>query len=112
MLDRNIPLDTEYDIGYPPMIQPLVESEEGVRHEAIAQLHNLVVMVLRILGIEGRFSLPASGNNHIVGEPDFSWLRIPTMYPKVVVRVSMIFVFDRPHLCGTDRVQDNMGCPS
>ncbi|KAM6492114.1 hypothetical protein JOM56_011838 [Amanita muscaria] len=85
MFAMGIPSDAEYDIGSLPKTQSLVENEEAVRHEAIVQLHDLVVEVLRILGIEGRFSLPESGNNQIVGEPDFSWLRAPTRHPKVVV---------------------------
>ena len=103
----------EYDIGSLPKKRSLVRCEEGVRQEARIQLHDLVVEVLDILGIEGEFSMPVSGNNQIVGEPDFYWLRDSTMHPKVVVRVSMISVFDRqPHICGTDRVQDKMGGPS
>jgi len=108
----NIPADTEYDIGSLPKKRPLVGNEEAVRQEAKVQLHDLVVEVLDILGIEGLFSLPDSGNNQIVGEPDFSWLRHPTKHPKVVVCVSMISVVDKPHLYGTGGVQDKMGGPS
>lgn len=85
MLAMGIPSDAEYDIGSLPKKRSLVENEEAVRHEAKVQLHDLVVEVLDILGIEGWFSLPDSGNNQIVGEPDFSWLRAPAMHPKVVV---------------------------
>jgi hypothetical protein len=112
MFAMNIPLDTEYDIGSLPKIQALVDNEQALQIQAVIQLHDLVAEVLGILGIQGRFAMPGSGNNQIVGEPDFSWLRAPTMQPKVVVRVSMISVFDRPHLCGTGRVQDKMGGPS
>ena len=109
MLAMDIPSDAEYDIGYLPKRRPLVWNEEDVRHQARAQLHNLVVEVLDILGIQGLFAPPDSGNNQIVGEPDFSWLQVPIMRPKVVVRVSMISVSHRPHLCGTGKVQDKMG---
>ncbi|KAM6497269.1 hypothetical protein JOM56_007742, partial [Amanita muscaria] len=85
MFAMDILSDAEYDIGSLPKKRPLVESEEAVRQEAKVQLHDLVVEMLDILGIEGRFSLSDSGNNQIVGEPDFSWLRAPTMHPKVVV---------------------------
>ena len=112
MFAMNIPLNVEYDIGSLPKIRALVDNEEAIRYQATVQLHDLVVEVLDILGIQGRFALPGSWNNQIVGEPDFSWLRAPTMHPKVVVRVSMISVFDRPHLYGTGRVQDKMGGPS
>ena len=113
MSAMNIFLDAEYDIGSLPKIRLCVRSEEAVRRQAEVQLHDLVVEVLEVLGIEGEFCPPDSdGNNHIVGEPDFSWLRDPTMHPKAVVRVSMISVFDRLHLCGTDKVQDKMGGPS
>ncbi|KIL69145.1 hypothetical protein M378DRAFT_7858 [Amanita muscaria Koide BX008] len=78
----DIPSDAEYDIGSLPKKRP---REEAVRQEAKVQLHDLVVEMLYILGIEGRFSLSDSGNNQIVGEPDFSWLQTPTMHPKVVV---------------------------
>ena len=112
MTAMGIPSNTEYDIGSLPKKRSRVGNEEAVRQEARMQLHDLVVEVLDILGIEGDFSMPDSGNNQIVGEPDFTWLRAPTRHPKVVVRVSMISIFDRPHLCGTGRVQDKMGGPS
>ncbi len=112
MLAMDIPSDAEYDIGSLPKYRHRVVNEEDVRLEARVQLHDLVEEVLNILGIEGWFSRPNTGNNQIVGEPDYSWLRAPTMHPKSVVRVSMISVFDRPHLRGADRVQDKMGGPS
>lgn len=111
MSAMNIPLGTEYDLGPLRKKRPRVTDEEAVRRVAEVQLHDLVVDVLDILGIEGWFSSP-SGKNQIVGEPDFSWLRDTTMHPRVVARVSMISVFDRPHLCETGRVQDKMGSPS
>jgi hypothetical protein len=86
MAAMNIASDVEYDIGFMPMKRRIVENEEDVRYQARAQLHNLVEEVLDILGIDGRFVLSGSGNNKIVGDPDFSWLRNPTKYPKVVVR--------------------------
>ncbi|KAK2460066.1 hypothetical protein APHAL10511_007900 [Amanita phalloides] len=85
MLAKGIPSGTEYDIGSLPKKRSLVGNEEAVRHEAKVQLHDLVVEVLEILGIEGRFALLGSGNNQIIGAPDFSWLRAPTIHPKVVV---------------------------
>jgi hypothetical protein len=57
----------------------------------------LVVEVLEILGIEGWFIPSDSGNNQIVGEPDFSWLQNPTLHPKVVVCMSPISVFYHTH---------------
>jgi len=86
MTAMNISPDIEYDIGLMPMKQQIVENEEDVRYEARAQLHNLVEVVLGILGIDGRFARSGSGNIQIVGDPDFSWLRNPTKHPKVVVR--------------------------
>jgi hypothetical protein len=61
----------EYDIGSMPKKRKIVSSEEGVRCQAEVQLHDLVEEVLNILGIDGRFERPDSGNNQIVGEPDF-----------------------------------------
>jgi hypothetical protein len=89
----NISADTEYDIGSMPKIQKIVECEEALRSQAEVQLHDLVQEVLGILGIEGRFERPNSWNNQIVGEPDFSWLRKPTLHPMIVVRISLISVF-------------------
>ncbi|KAF8346716.1 hypothetical protein F5887DRAFT_1073385 [Amanita rubescens] len=85
MLAMGIPLDAEYDIGSLPKKRSRVRNEEDVRLQATVQLHYLVEEVLDILGIEGEFSTPESGNNQIVGAPDFSWLRAPTRHPKVVV---------------------------
>jgi hypothetical protein len=85
----NIASDTEYDIGFMPKKRRLgIVENEGVCYQAQLQLHDLVEEVLGLLGIDGRFSLSGSGNNQIVGEPDFSWLRNPTKHPKVVVRVT------------------------
>ena len=109
MAATNIPSDAKYDIRFLQNKQPLVESKEAVWQQATVQLYDLL---LDILGIEGCFSLPDSGNNKIIGEPDFSWLWDHTKHPKVVVHVSMIIVFARPYLYKTDRVQDKMGDPS
>ena len=79
MAAMNIASDVEYDIGSMPKKQKIVSSEEGVRSQAEVQLHNLVEEVLEILNIDGRFERPDSANNQIVGEPDFSWLRKPTL---------------------------------
>ncbi|KAF8347604.1 hypothetical protein F5887DRAFT_1072595 [Amanita rubescens] len=83
MSAMNIPLGAEYDLGPLRKKRPRVTDEEAVRRVAEVQLHDLVVDVLGILGIEGWFSSP-SGKNQIVGEPDFSWLRDTTMHPRVV----------------------------
>lgn len=107
MLAMNIPFGAEYDVGSLPTKQRVVDNEEAVRHEAIVQLHNLVEDVLSILGIQGRLALSVSGNSQIIGEPDFSWLRANTKHPKVVVRVSMISVFDRPHLWDRQSTRQN-----
>ena len=95
MSAMNIPLDAEYDIGSLPKTQRRVRNEENVRREADVRLHHLVEEVLGILGIQGEFCTPDIGNNHIIGEPDFSWLREPTRHPKVVVRVSVISCFQQ-----------------
>ena len=55
--------------------------------------------------IIGQFEQPDTGNNEIIGEPDFSWLLKPTLHPKVVVHMSLISVFYRPYFI----VQDKMG---
>ena len=77
----------------------VVSSEEGVRSQVEVQLHNLVEEVLEILGIDGRFEWPGSGDNQIIGDPDFSWLN-PTLHPKVVVcAMSLMSIFDCTHNC-------------
>ena len=86
MTAMGITSDIEYDIGLMPDERGIVESEEDVRYEARVQLHNFVKRVLHILGVEGRFAVPDSGNNQIIGYPDFSWLRNPTKHPEIVVR--------------------------
>lgn len=88
MAAMNIASGAEYDIGSMPKKRKIVSSEEDVRSQAEVQLHDLVVEVLDILGIEGRFERPGSANNQVVGSPDFSWLRNPIKHPKMVVRVS------------------------
>ncbi|KAF5375519.1 hypothetical protein D9615_009168 [Tricholomella constricta] len=85
MSAMSITFGAQYDIGSMPKIPQDVSSEEDVRGEAKVQLHDLVVEMLGILGIVGRFMRSDTGNNQIVGEPDFSWLRKPTWLPKVVV---------------------------
>jgi hypothetical protein len=72
MTARNIAEDTGCDIGSIPKKRQIVSNEEDVRGEAKVQLHDLVVEVLEILGIMGRFIRSDSGNNQIVGEPNFS----------------------------------------
>jgi len=98
MAAMEIPSGAEYDIWSMPKKRKIVSSEEGVRSQAEVQLHDLIEEVPEILGIDGWFERPDSGTNHIVGEPDFSWLRNSTLYPKVMVRaMSLISVFDCPH---------------
>jgi hypothetical protein len=77
MVAMNIASDAEYDIGSMPKERPIVESEEGVRQETRMQLHDLVVEVLGILGIKGRFALPGSGGNQIMGSLTFLGCGIP-----------------------------------
>jgi hypothetical protein len=112
----NIPLGTECEIELRigGENDHIVMNEEGVRQQANLQLHLVVNRVLRMLGVNGMFFPPNSGNNQIIGEPDFFWSPDLAKYPKIVVRVlvSMISAFDRPHLCGTAGVQDKMGMPS
>jgi hypothetical protein len=73
------------------------------------QLHNLVEGVLDILGIDGRFALSGTGNNQIVGSPDFSWLRNPTKASKGCGTTSLFSVIANSHFRGTGAVQDKMG---
>jgi len=73
-------------LSYKPMGFTWSHNETGVCYQVQAQLHDLVKVVLDILGIDGRYALSGSGNNQIVGDPDFSWLRNPTKHPKIVVR--------------------------
>ena len=111
MTAMKITPDTEYVIGSMPKKRDIVMNEEDVRWHAKAQLHDLVNEVLDTLGIEGRFTPPGSGNNQIIGEPDFSWLRNLTMHPKVVVCVLLISVNDCSY-CGAGGIQDKMGSSS
>lgn len=41
----------------------------------MVELHEPVAEVLKMLGVEGEFALPGSGNLAIVGEPDLSWVK-------------------------------------
>lgn len=84
MADMDIILDAEYDIGSMSKKRQIVSNEEDVRGEAKVQLHDFVLEVLEILKIEGWFMCSDSGNNQIVGDPDFSWLRNLTLHPKKV----------------------------
>ena len=69
----------------------VVENEESIRSHARFALHNAVEVVLRRLGVEGRFTMPGGGNTAIVGDPDFSWVMAlgEQPHPKVIVRVSV-----------------------
>ena len=88
MAEQKIHPDSEIDVGVMPKEPRLVNSEERVRAEAVVQLHDLVVEVLRLLGIHGQFESPG-GNNQVFGEPDFSWLH-NSRHPKVVARRLLI----------------------
>jgi hypothetical protein len=92
MANLNIP--SEFDIGSMPKRPQKVSEEEDVRTEAKVQLHDLVVEVLEMLGIEGEFLRSGSGNNQVVGAPDFSWLRNRTPHPKIVVRMSLTSILN------------------
>jgi len=71
-----------------PKKPQLVSEEEDVRCEAKVQLHDLVIEVLEILGIDGQFLRSCSKNNQIIGNHDFSWLRNLSLHPKFVVRIT------------------------
>ena len=90
MADMNIAPNAEYDIGSLPEKPKLVMNEEGVRHQAKRQVHDLVVEVLNTLGIQGLFTFSDCKDNQIVGEPDFCWSRDPLGVPKVIVRTLLI----------------------
>jgi hypothetical protein len=79
---------TQMDIGVMPKQRRIVKNEEIARAEAMTQLHDLVVEVLKYLGIDGQFEPSGAGENQVIGEPDFSWLR-GSLHPKVVVRLSL-----------------------
>lgn len=85
---RHIHPGSEIDVGVMPKRPRLVNSEERVRAEAVVQLHDLVVEILHLLGIDGQFESPG-GNNQVIGEPDFSWLH-QSRHPKAVVHRSLI----------------------
>ena len=108
MGQRNIRPGAQYDIGSLPKKPKKVSDEEDVRREASNQLHDLVVEVLEILGIEGEFMHSTSCNNQIIGAPDFSWLRNNVRHPLLVVSVSLTSILT-PSFYGTGRVQDEMG---
>ena len=79
---------TQMDIGVMPKQRRIVKNEEIARAEAMIQLHDLVVEVLKYLGIDGQFEPSCAGENQVIGEPDFSWLH-GSLHPKVVVRLSL-----------------------
>ncbi len=106
MTERQIHPGTEIDVGVTLKEPRLVNSEEIVRAEAMLQLHDLVVEVLRFLGINGRFETPG-GNNQVIGEPDFSWLH-NSRHPKVVVCRSLVTHLIPLLIYASGRVQDNM----
>ena len=94
MANMNISSSVEFDVGSMLKWPQEVSEEEDVRSKAKVQLHDLVVEVLEILEIEGKFLRSDSGNNQIVGAPDFSWLWNHTLHPKLVVRISLTLIYD------------------
>ena len=71
----------------------VVANEEGLRSHAMVELHEPVVEVLKVLGVQGEFVLPGSGNVAIIGDPDFSWVKGSEQpHPKVIVRGSVLCV--------------------
>jgi hypothetical protein len=65
-----------------------VENEEKIRTHPTVALHEAFEQVLKMLGVNGWFALPGSGNIAIVGDPNFLWIMSPTqLHPKVIVRV-------------------------
>ena len=51
----------------------------------MVELHEPVVDVLKVLGVQGEFALPDSGNVAI-GDPDFTWLKYSKqLHPKMIV---------------------------
>ena len=60
-----------------PLLQKerVVASEEALRSHAMVELHEPVVEVLKVLGVEGEFVFPDSGNVPILGDPDLSWVK-------------------------------------
>jgi hypothetical protein len=52
-----------------------VSNEEALRGHAALELHTAVADVAKILGVQGSFVFPTTGNSAIVGGPDFSWVQ-------------------------------------
>ena len=86
-------LPTPFDIsGW--TLDTVVENEQRIHTHATVALHVPAEVVLRRLGVNGRFAMPGGGNSAIVGDPDFSWVMSPGVqpHPKVIVCVC-------PYLC-------------
>lgn len=86
MADANLPLGTPLTVGVSEAEQVEVENEEDIREYANTKLHRAAQGVLLNLGHQGRFKRSGAGNNEMVGDPDFGWVRIGTKHPTVVVR--------------------------
>ena len=84
-------------------IATVVDNEESIRAHATVALHVPAEVVLRKLGVNGRFAMPGGGNSAIVGDPDFSWVMSPGAqrpHPKVIVCVSVpTCVLVKPRWC-------------
>jgi hypothetical protein len=73
----------------------VVANEEELRSHANVELHEPVVEILKVLGVQGRFAMPGGGNVAIVGSPDFSWVKgsaTQRPHPKMIVCGSVHFV--------------------
>lgn len=64
------------------------------------ELHEPVAEVLKILEVQGEFALPGSGNVAIVGDPDFSWVKVSKQpHPKIVVCESVAMLCRVDWMC-------------
>lgn len=109
MMAMNITKGTTYDIGPVPNMRPVIACEADVQNLAQFQLHDVAILALKKLGIEGRFARTAGGNMQIIGAPDFSWLPKSAVHPRLMVRACCMYLINtQPGTTG--RVQDKMGC--
>jgi len=86
MMTQGIAKGTDITIGEYFRRRKVVACEDDVHEVANTGLHDAVVDVLDMLGAQGRFYRPGSGQTGIIGDPDFAWLHAGTSYPKLVVR--------------------------
>jgi hypothetical protein len=86
MADHNLLPGTPLTVGNLYTEPTEVQNEEALRGHVNGELNPAIRGVVRVLGIEGLFVLPGSGNVALVGEPDFSWVSGgKRMHPKLVV---------------------------